>query len=469
MLDDLPGADVELAAAERDAAEVRFGYHRWRLVLTRAMRAMMTGDHVRAEACANEALAVARATVATQAALQWAGQILVLRRMQGRLDEVAGMADASVTQYPTASVWRSAVLVIRTECGDLAAARALLDQLAANDFADVPRDFGWLPSLAGIADACGLLGDARRAATLYALLLPYARFNVALAHSFWGPVVRLLGVLALTRGDTDAAIAHFEDALARCVRLGAAAEEVRSAEGLARALLARDAGGDRARAADLVENARVRGAALGLGGPLAALASVPLRATAPVAVTRDGGHAPEGASTARRARLVRNGATWCIACGAETGDVKHTKGMLYLEALLAAPGTGITAAELERRDDGERRGDAAAAAAALRRRLLDLRAELAEADAWSDVGRADAIREQIEELAEQLTAGAAAGPDDAGAAERARLNVTRALHAALRRIEAACPELGRHLAASVRTGNVCVYDPSEAISWEPSA
>lgn len=469
MLDDLPGADVELAAAERDAAEVRFGYHRWRLVLTRAMRAMMAGDHARAEACANEALAVARATVATQAALQWAGQLIVLRRMQGRLDEVAAVVDAAVAKYPATFLWRSAVLVTRAERGDLAGARTLLDQMAANDFADVPRDFGWMGALAGIADTCGVLGDARRAATLYPMLLPYARLNVTLAHSFGGPVARLLGVLALVRGDVPAAIAHFEDALARCVRLGAAPEEVRSAEGLARALLARDAAGDRARAAGLVERARHRGEALGLGGPLAALASVPLRATAPVAVPRDRGHAPEGASTARRARLVRDGAIWRVACGAEAGDVKHTKGMLYLQALLAAPGTGIASAELERRDEGERRGDATATAATLRQTLLDLRAELAEADAWSDVGRADTIREQIEDVADRLTGGAATASDDTGAGERARLNVTRALHAALRRIEACCPDLGRHLAGSVRTGNVCVYEPSDAISWEPSA
>lgn len=479
ILDDLPRADVELAAAERDAAEVRFGYHRWRLVLTRAMRAMLVGDHARAEEFANEALAVARSTVASQAALQWAGQLLVLRRMQGRLDEVAAMADATAAQYPATSVWRSAMLVIHVERGEHAAARALLDQLATNDFEDVPRDFGWMPSLVGIAEACGLLGDARRATRLYDLLLPYAKLNVALAHSFWGPVSRSLGVLALARGDVAAAIAHFEDALARCVRLGAAPEEVRSAEGLARALLARNAGGDRARAAKLVERARHRAEALGLGGPLAALASVLLRA-APGAARSDGGSVPPDATAARRARLVRDGAVWHVACGAESCDVKHTKGMLYLQALLAAPGTGIAAAELEGRDD-TRRADAAASAA-IRRRLLDLRGELEEADAWSDVGRADAIREQIEDLAEQLTAGAvpADAADDAGAAERARsdltgaaerarLNVTRALHAVLRRIEVQCPDLGRHLAASVRTGNVCVYEPSDPVSWEPSA
>jgi hypothetical protein len=57
---------------------------------------------------------------------------------------------------------------------------------------------------------------------------------------------------------------------------------------------------------------------------------------------------------------------------------------------------------------------------------------------------------------------------DGREAERARLNVTRALQAVLRRIGAECPVLGRHLESSVRTGNLCAYlpDPEPAVAWD---
>jgi len=51
--------------------------------------------------------------------------------------------------------------------------------------------------------------------------------------------------------------------------------------------------------------------------------------------------------------------------------------------------------------------------------------------------------------------------------ERARLAVTKAIKAALTRIEAADPELGRYLAATVRRGYVCAYRPDSRspIRW----
>ena len=44
--------------------------------------------------------------------------------------------------------------------------------------------------------------------------------------------------------------------------------------------------------------------------------------------------------------------------------------------------------------------------------------------------------------------------------ERARINVTRTLRAAIERIAVAVPRDGAHLAASVRTGRACRYAPA---------
>ena len=55
----------------------------------------------------------------------------------------------------------------------------------------------------------------------------------------------------------------------------------------------------------------------------------------------------------------------------------------------------------------------------------------------------------------------------ASTAERARLNVTRALRSAIRNIAEVVPPLGRHLDAAVRTGVFCCYErpPGSGILW----
>ena len=55
-------------------------------------------------------------------------------------------------------------------------------------------------------------------------------------------------------------------------------------------------------------------------------------------------------------------------------------------------------------------------------------------------------------------------------AERARLNVVRAVRTAMRRIAATDADLGAHLEATIRTGTVCAYtpDPRVDIAWRVS-
>ena len=55
-------------------------------------------------------------------------------------------------------------------------------------------------------------------------------------------------------------------------------------------------------------------------------------------------------------------------------------------------------------------------------------------------------------------------------AERARLNVVRAVRSAMQRIAAANADLGAHLDATIHTGTVCAYkpDPRVDIAWRVS-
>jgi hypothetical protein len=63
-------------------------------------------------------------------------------------------------------------------------ARRELEGLARDGFADLPRDWRWLGSIASLSEVVDFLDDARRAELLYELLLPFADRCVAVENSF---------------------------------------------------------------------------------------------------------------------------------------------------------------------------------------------------------------------------------------------------------------------------------------------
>ena len=80
----------------------------------------------------------------------------------------------------------------------------------------------------------------------------------------------------------------------------------------------------------------------------------------------------------------------------------------------------------------------------------------------------------MEFIAHELSAAVGLGGRDrraASAAERARVNVTRALRREIRRIADEDAGLGRELETTVRTGTFCAYepDPRRPVAWEVDA
>jgi hypothetical protein len=87
-----------------------------------------------------------------------------------------------------------------------------------------------------------------------------------------------------------------------------------------------------------------------------------------------------------------------------------------------------------------------------------------QAESWNDPERLIRLRDERDALVHEITAAFGLGgrPRRLGSeAERARLNVTRAIRTAIRNIAAQAPELGAHLDATVRTGTRCRYDPPD--------
>jgi non-specific serine/threonine protein kinase len=94
-----------------------------------------------------------------------------------------------------------------------------------------------------------------------------------------------------------------------------------------------------------------------------------------------------------------------------------------------------------------------------------------EAEAFHDPVRAAKARVELDLLVGELARAVGLGGRDrraASHAERARLNVTRAIRAAMANLALDNPSVGRHLAATIRTGRYCSYtpDPRAPITWD---
>lgn len=187
------------------------------------------------------------------------------------------------------------------------------------------------------------------------------------------------------------------------------------------------------------------------------------------------------ASPTRRttvAELRRDGRWWSASWGGTSVRLKDNKGMRYLAELVGAPGTERHALDLVDIVEGVggddqpgRRtlGDAGAvldgqARRAYRHRIEALRGDIDDAVAGERLEVAEALQDELDQLVVQLAQAFGLGGRDrmaASAAERSRLNVTRALRAALARLGEAVPGAGAALDRRVRTGLYCAYEPAD--------
>jgi class 3 adenylate cyclase/tetratricopeptide (TPR) repeat protein len=251
---DVAGADLELDTYSRLAEDLRMPQHLWHVPLLRGMRASMDGRFADAERLADEARRGGERAQEPLSAQLYALQMSVLRRHQGRVEEMIPAVREMAQRYPAIRAWRLALVSFLADAGRLEETRTEFERLAAHDFDDIPLDAQWLTAMTRIADACAHLGDAQRAALLYEKLAPFADYAVVAgrAASMNGPVSSYLGRLAMTIGRIDDAIRHLEHGLELGRRMGDRPFATEAAHYLAAALLERGATGDRERALELL-------------------------------------------------------------------------------------------------------------------------------------------------------------------------------------------------------------------------
>ncbi len=180
----------------------------------------------------------------------------------------------------------------------------------------------------------------------------------------------------------------------------------------------------------------------------------------------------------RVAALARDGKWWTASCDGSSVRLQESKGLRFLAELVTRPGSErhvldlVDCVEGVAADGGlDRRalGDAGAvldshARAVYRRRIEQLRAEADEALDAGLLDTAEVKQAELDQLVSQLAQAFGLGGRDrraASAVERSRLNVTRALRAAIGKVAEALPEAGPVLDRRVRTGLYCAYEPDD--------
>jgi tetratricopeptide (TPR) repeat protein len=307
-----------------------------------------------------------------------------------------------------------------------------------------PRQLGAAAALAFVATQSG---DTAAAGQLREALLPY-RERLAVfggAGMCLGPVSLFLGLLATQLGLLDEAVQSLQQAIAFAEQAGALPCLALSLEAASRALSLRQAPGDRDNASACRIRARAIAGRLGMSGTLSRRVAAPAQWS-----------------------LRRDGEDWLLQAGPEHARLRDSRGLHYLRALLAAPGSDIPALDLAAGGPGLAASDTGpllddAARDAYRDRIHELDSELTAADRTGDSISAERLHNERQALASELrrAIGFAGRPRRTSAdAERARVNVTRTLRAAIARIARAAPIAGAHLDSSVHTGIVCRYQPS---------
>jgi hypothetical protein len=422
----------------------------------------------------------------------------LLRWDRGRLGELREELHSVMDQFPGAAFVRAWLSLAEVEADHLDEARYGLRWLV-EELPQQPRDGIWMPAMALASVLAVRLNEPEAAAVLYPLLAPYAQHVISFTSpqpvASHGSASLYLGLMATLQAQWAAAGDHFETAIRVHERLEAAPLLARTRYEYARMLLARGRASDRDRALGLLSRALGTASTLGMAAVAEGIRS--LQTAQAEEIERPGSMAAEVTGPGLPNNLFRReGEYWTVSYDGSVVRVRDAKGMRYLAQLMAHPGREFHAIDLEAADrqpapagargstpwSGERElamrrdlGDAgvlldATAKAAYRNRVRELRADLEEAESFNDQGRAANLRAELDFLVAELARAVGLSDRDrraASHAERARLNVTRAIRAAMANLARENPALGRHLAATIRTGRYCSYnpDPRAPITW----
>ncbi len=428
-------------------------------------RALLRGAWKEADATLAEAMQLVQESGDPNADGAAYMQRFVLLRERDELADLEPLIRLALQSGAPTPTPRCFLAVLLHDTGRVDEAAEHFAELARSGFEDLRRQHrvGILPFLAELAAHVGRPADIE---ALQQLLRPWAHLNVAAGAAVtFGAGARYLALLAAAQGDAAAARTHFDEALAANSRMGAAGWLAWTQFDYGDWLARQHSAPDRQRGAELVALAAAAAERLAMSRLIQRL-----RSCGTVSDPHDS--ALEGGGYAFR----RDGDFWEIGALARPVRLRHTKGLEYIGVLLSEPGRESHALELEHPDSSPLGSTSVASGPALdaqargayAARLRELRDELGEAEEFHDLGRIGKLQDEMSFLTRELSRafGLHGRHRNSGSpAERARLNVTRAIKAVLKRIAAQDPAVGKHLEATIKTGIFCSYRLGDQPAW----
>ena len=264
-LGDRAGVDVEMEVLTALAEELHQPGQQWSAKTEAAILALMEGRFAEAEQLIADTLAMGERAERWNATVSARLQLFVLHRAQGRLAEIEDVISRAVHEYPTLVRFRCALAHLYAELGDLAAARAAIDEVAARDLTRNYIDPEWLFTVSLLPDVYRALDDGQAAALLYDALVPYERlYAQAPIEATFGSIARTLGVLAATNERYDDAERHFALAIETERRMRARPWLAHAQHDLGDTLVRRGRDGDDTAAAGLLAEATASYRELGM-------------------------------------------------------------------------------------------------------------------------------------------------------------------------------------------------------------
>ena len=418
-----------------------------------------------------------------------------------RLPELDSMANEA-RRYSEPPAVQALRCWLNAKLGRHFEARTQLHHIAVNDFAELRGSADFLAGAVALASACLRIGNAHRhAQRLYELLLPYVDRDAVLGQiAHLGSVAYCLGRLANSLSSRDDAISHLQAALERHSQMEARPWSLYAAYELASILL-KDENRERRRyASALLSQIKAEAGARDMRYLARRVADLWATGANPQVAAFDNDsilnlglpvsagveEKPDGAL--RSSGVFRKtDRYWTLTYRGQTARTKDRKGLALISTLMSKPREAFHVAALVGVIDGAHNSsqeliegftptDLGAmidpeAKRSYQARAQELREDLNEARINNDLGRAEALEQELRFLTRELARAVGLyGRDRANLSsnERARLRVTNVIRSAISELSLHHTALGEHLAASIRTGLYCSYRPDadSLIDWE---
>lgn len=445
--------DGAIAACDELASRVGLPHYQWRAASGRAMQATIDGNFERACEFLDAAESFAGQAEDMQATITLSIQRFALlvewdsSRATSLADIEARLKKAYASGLGDAEFFIAPLITVHKEDPDGRNARELVEnkRFVERTFAGGDRY-----SLTGLGQMALRAGDLELAQRCFDELLSFddSCATLGLMGSCWcGPVAYSLGLLAHGLRRHDDASTHFDRALE--VAAGMNARPYLARIHSSAAALARDVGDDAAARRHQADADRI----------MRELGMRPAR-VAPAAPT-------SAAPVTRAFSLQRQGDVWNVAYAGQSAVIRDSKGLQMLARLVGQPDAEIHVLDLSGISRAAADSDEGPmldpqARDEYRRRVGELQEELEDAESMADLGRAEALRNELDFITRELSKAFGLGGRSRAsgdAAERARVNVRRRIKDAVDRIGEQLPEAGKYLENTIKTGKYCRYSP----------